>query len=418
MDTNIAIPTRPGLGREFAKLWAAVSASNLGDGVWLVAAPLMAATLTRDPTLVAGLTFAQRIPWLFFPLISGALADRLDRRRVMVAVTVSRAVLVGLLGLAVWTETVSIPMLYAVFFLVSTGETLFDTSTAALLPAIVHRGDLTRANARLAGTISVTNQFLGLPLGGVLFARATFLPFALGAAALAMAASVLATLRGSFRPPHAATQSAGNIRSEIREGIIWLWRNSLLRTMTLTLGVLNLTLMTQVSIMVLFAEDHLGMGSTGYVLLLTASGVGGVLGSLIAERVTRLLGDGMYLRIAVVLETVIPAVLAINGAPQLAVATLLLFGMNSTIWGVVLVTVQQRLTPDRLRGRVQSVFGLIGSGMAAPGALLGGVMAAQLGLTAPFWFSAVVGAMLLPVVWREYSNPNVANVLREGCAVD
>lgn len=416
MDTTIS--SRPGLGREFARLWAAVAASNLGDGVWLVAAPLMAAALTRDPTLVAGLTFAQRIPWLFFPLISGALADRIDRRKAMVAVTVSRASLVGLLGLAVWTDTVSIPMLYAVFFLVSAGETLFDTTTAALLPAIVHRDDLTAANARLAGTISVTNQFVGLPLGGFLFSKAAFLPFASGAGALAMAAATLASLKGSFEPAHAGKTPAGSMRSEIKEGIVWLWRSSVLRTATLMLGMLNLTLMAQLGIMVLFVEDQLGMSSTGYVVLLTLSGIGGLLGSLIAGRVIRLIGDGVYLRLAVVIEAVIPAVLAVTESPYLAGAMLLLFGLNSTTWGVVLATVRQRLTPDHLRGRVQSVFGLIGSGTAAPGALLGGVMASRFGLTAPFWFSAVVGVMLLPVVWRVFSNVNVANAVRVAASAD
>ena len=91
-------PPRGGLGAEFRKLWAASAASNLGDGVWLVAAPLLAATLTRDPALVAGLAFAQRLPWLLFPLLSGALADRLDRRRAMVAVAALRAALVGALA--------------------------------------------------------------------------------------------------------------------------------------------------------------------------------------------------------------------------------------------------------------------------------------------------------------------------------
>src|SRR5688572_12791360 len=105
-----------GLGPEFRKLWAASAASNLGDGIALVAAPLLAASLTRDPALVAGLALAQRIPWLLFPLLSGALADRLDRRRAMVAVEVGRAALIGSLGLAVLRDLATIPLLYVVFF--------------------------------------------------------------------------------------------------------------------------------------------------------------------------------------------------------------------------------------------------------------------------------------------------------------
>ena len=131
-------PSRGGrLGPEFPKLWAASAASNLGDGVALVAAPLLAATLTHDPALVAGLAFAQRLPWLLFALVSGALADRLDRRRTMATVGAGRAALIGLLGVAVLLDLATIPLLYVVFFLLGIGETLFDTASATVLPALV-----------------------------------------------------------------------------------------------------------------------------------------------------------------------------------------------------------------------------------------------------------------------------------------
>jgi MFS family permease len=108
--------------------------SNLGDGVTLVAGPLLAASLTRDPALVAGIAFAQRLPWLLFSLISGALVDRLDRRRVMFAVDAFRTVLLGFLGLAVLVNFVSVPLLYVVFFLMGTAETLFDTASVSICP--------------------------------------------------------------------------------------------------------------------------------------------------------------------------------------------------------------------------------------------------------------------------------------------
>jgi MFS family permease len=220
--------------------------------VWLVAAPLLAVTLTRDPALVAGLAFTQRLSWLIFPLVSGVLADLLDRRKAMVAVTIFRGLLIGILGISVLMDVVSLPLLYILFFLITTGETLFDTSSTALLPAVVPREQLTRANAWLSGTMSVTNQFIGLPLGGFLFAKAAALPFALGAGGLAIAASVLITLRGSFRPMR-DHQPATTLRTEIGEGIVWLWRHRLLRTTAVTLGVLNLLLVAQVSIMVLIS---------------------------------------------------------------------------------------------------------------------------------------------------------------------
>ena len=402
---------RSGLGPEFLKLWAATGLSNLGDGVWLVAASLLAATLTRDPALVAGLVFAQRLPWLIFPLFSGVLADRLDRRGAMIGVTLLRAGLVGLLAGTVLTDTMTLPVLYALFFLITTGETLFDTSSAALVPAIVPAGQLQMANARLAGTISVANKFVGLPLGGFLFARAAVLPFTLGAMGLATAAGVLSALQGTFKAERDVPQAG--VLAEMREGVRWLMHHRLLRTTAITLGVLNLVLVAQLSIMVLYAEEELGLGPAGYGVLLMMSGLGGVVGSMVAERLVAAVGEANYLRLAVLNEAAIPAIIVVTGNPYIACAALFLFGVHWITWESILVSLRQQLTPDSMRGRVQSVIGLIENGTAAPGALIGGFLAVRFGLASPFWFSSIVALLLIPVVWPVYTTGEIARA-RQG----
>ena len=408
VDTEHA-RTRAGLGREFRKLWAASAVSNLGDGVTLVAAPLLAAALTRDPSLVAGLAFAQRLPWIMFALVSGALADRLDRRRIMAAATAGRAALISVLGVAVLLDRVSILLLYAVFFLLSTGETLFDTAAATVLPEVTPRKELPRANARLAGTFTVANQFVGPPLGGFLFAAAAALPFLLGAGGLAGAAALILALRGTFKVARIPDGAPADLRAEIAEGVRWLWRHQLLRTIALALALLNLTLVAQVSIMVLFAEERLGLGPTGYGILLTTYGLGGVLGSLVAGRVIARLGAGRALRLAMLIEIATPAAIALARSPFLVGAVLAFFGLHAVVWGALLSSLRQELTPARLRGRVESVYRLLEYGGAAPGALLGGLLAARLGLTAPFWFGAVTGLLLLPWVWPIFTASEVAS---------
>jgi MFS family permease len=408
---TLSPPTR--LGGEFHKLWAASGLSNLGDGIWLVAAPLLAATLTRDPVLIAGLSFTQQLPWLIFPLLSGALADRIDRRKAMVSVTMFRAALVLLLGLAVMTGRINLPFLYIVFFLLTTGETLFDTSSTALIPGIVPRERLTTANARLSGTVMVMNLFLGRPIGGFLSARVASLPFTLGAAGLAVAAAVLTTLRGSFGP--AVRDRGGSLRRDIGEGLRWLGRHRLLRTTAVTLGVLNLVLVAQNAIMVLYAQERLGLGATGYGFLLTATGLGGIVGSVLAPRILTFTGEAGYLRLAVIIEAVFPAIIALTSSAWVVGADMFLFGVHATTWGAVLVSLRQELTPDPLRGRVQSVHGLIEYGTAAPGALLGGLLAAWLGLTAPFWFSTIAALVLLVFVWPVYTEKTIADA-REAAA--
>ncbi len=383
-------------------MWAATAASNLGDGVALVAAPLLAVSLTRDPVLVSGLAFAQRLPWLLFPLVSGAIADRVDRRLLMAVVACGRAVLIAGLGAAVALDRAGLPLLYAVFFLLGTGETLFDTAASTMPPALVPAEDLPRANARLSGVVVIANHFAGPPLGGALFALMMALPFYFGAAGLGAAALLLLSLPGHFRAERSDSPTSRGILRDIGEGVRWLWRQPLLRTMALTLALLNLVLMAQVSVMALFAREQLGLGPSGFGLLLAAHAGGAVLGSLLAGRVTGWLGAGRTLRFGLFIEAGTPALIALSHGPWLAGAAMAAFGFHALVWDSVLISLRQRLTPDALRGRVSGAYRMLISGAATPGTLLGGLLAAQLGLAAPLWLNAIVAAAVIPVVWRQF----------------
>ena len=397
---------------EFHKLWAASAASNLSDGITLVAAPLLAASLTRDPALVAGLAFAQRLPWLLFALLSGALADRLDRRRAMAAAAACRAVLIGGLGLAVVMHLASLPLVYGVFFLVGTGETLFDISAATLLPAIVPPSELPRANARLAGTMTLANLLLGPPLGAVLFAVGSGVPFVLGSAGLAASALLVLALRGRFKVENASRVRLEHLPSEVAEGLRWLWRQQLLRTLSLVLGLLDHTLVAQNSVMVLFVQDRLGLDAAGYGILVSLYGAGGLLGSVAAHPLIARFGAATLLRAAVGIETAYPLVLALSHSPIVAGADFALFGVHAVVWGALISSLRQELTPARLRGRVESAYRFIESGAAAPGALVGGLLAAQLGLAAPFWLGGLLGLLLLISAWPTFSAATLASASR------
>jgi MFS family permease len=392
-----------GLGQEYTKLFAARIVSNLGDGMTLVAGPLLAATLTRDPLQVAGLAFAQRLPWLLFALPSGALVDHLDKRRIMAAVDAFRSAAVGLLGVAVLFDLASLPLLYGTFFLVGAAETLFDTASVSVVPAVVAREDLQRANGRLYAGQIVANNMAGPPLGGLLFASAAALPFLLDAATFAAAAALVLTLRGRFRTRPGGVP-AGNpstsIGSEISEGLSWLWRHRLLRALVFTIGVMNLTFGAVFAVWVLYAQERLGLGPMGYGALAAAIPVGGVVGGLIAERVADLLGAGTTLRAGLLVEVVTHIVLASTTSPLLAGTTLALFGFHATVWGTLSASLRQELVPDDLMGRVNSVYLLFDAGSASIGALLGGLVAGGFGLTSPFWFAAASVAAWVALVWR------------------
>jgi MFS family permease len=291
-----------GLGGRYWKLWTASAVSNLGDGVTMVAGPLLAASLTRDPVLVAGLAFAQRVPWLIFSLLSGALVDRLDRRLTMGVADALRAALIGVLGVAVLLGWANLPLMYVVFFLVGALETLFDNASQAILPAVVKRDQLEKANGRLFAAQLVTNQFAGPPLGGFLFATAAAVPFLLDAGTFAAAAALVFALGGSFRPRRPEGAPKTTLMQEIGEGLRWLWGHRLIRTLAVMLGMLNMMFAATDAIFVLYAQEVLGLGSVGFGVLMTSGAVGGLAGSLVADRVISWLGSGRALHAVILLE--------------------------------------------------------------------------------------------------------------------
>ncbi len=392
-----------GLGSEYAKLFASRTVSNLGDGMTLVAGPLLAAAFTRDPLQIAGLAFAQRLPWLLFALLSGVLVDRLDKRRLMAAVDAFRSVAVGALGLAVLLDLASLPLLYGIFFLVGTAETLFDTASVSVVPAVVASENLQKANGRLYAGQILANNMAGPPLGGLLFASAAALPFLLDAGTFAAAAALVLTLRGRFRARPAETASntpPTSIGAEVAEGLNWLWRHRLLRALVSTIGIMNLTFGAAFAVWVLYVQERLGLGPVGYGALAAAIPVGGVFGGLLAERVAGLLGAGTVLRAGLLVEAVTHVILGSTTNGWTAGAILALFGLHAVVWGTVSVSLRQELVPGDLMGRVNSVYLLFDAGSASIGALLGGLIAGGFGLTAPFWLAAASVGAWVALIWR------------------
>jgi hypothetical protein len=144
--------------------------SNLADGVVKVSLPLVAVTLANSPALVAGIVIAVTLPWLLFALPAGALTDRVDRRAAMLVANVARASALVVLVATVLLGYGSIWALYVVALFVGTAETLYDTCAQSILPQVVPREQLSRANGRLQAAELTANEFVGPPLGGVLVA--------------------------------------------------------------------------------------------------------------------------------------------------------------------------------------------------------------------------------------------------------
>ena len=392
---------RLAINRRFARLWLAVGTSNLADGMNVAAAPLLAASLTRDPALVAGLSMAQRLPWFLFSVLTGALADRMDRRKALWVANLVRAVSLGVLGLAVFLGWLNLWLLYLVFFFVGIAETLFDNASFAILPSTVEKDKLEKANGRLFATSTVTNEFVGPPVGGFLFAVLTAVPFLFGSGFYAASVVLLLMMRGQYQPDTTSSESR-SLRRDISEGFAWFWQHRLLRALSLLAGAGNLVSGAVFATLVLFAQEQLGLTDVGYGVLLAAGSVGGVLGGVGAAWLASYLKPGTLIFVTTLLEAA--SFLGVGfSSSALTVGILLAFiSFVTMVHNIVIVSLRQAVIPDALLGRVTSAYRMIAITGSPLGALLGGLAAKHFGLASPYIlggiFLAVVAVLILPVV--------------------
>ncbi|GIJ41616.1 MFS transporter [Micromonospora andamanensis] len=401
------------LGADFAKLWTASAVSNIGDGVTMAAGPLLVASITDSPALIAGAVFVQQLPWLLFALLSGAYVDRLDRRRLVVAVNLVRAVALATLTVTIATGTVTVAVCYAVLLLLGTGETLADTAMGALLPSLVAADRLPSANSRLYATFTIGNQFVAKPLGAWLFVIAAAAPFGLNALTFAVAAALLAGIRPTSAPAPQAAAHPPILRS-IAEGVRWLWRHRLLRTLALSMGLGNVAFCAAFAVFVLYCRQRLGVSDVGYGFLLTAFAVGGLAGTAVATRLVRTFGRTVVLRAGLVIEMVTHLILATTTTVWVAVTVLVVFSAHGMVWGVTVASLRQRLVPNRLLGRVGSAYAVLDLGGAAVGSLLGGLIASTWDITTPFWIAAAAMGVVTLAAWRPLAqSPNRSEAIEE-----
>ncbi|WP_019810758.1 MFS transporter [Saccharomonospora halophila] len=381
------------LGVAYRWLWSSSALSNLADGVVKVALPLVAVQYTRSPTLIAGLAVALVLPWLLFALPAGAFADRFDRRRLMLGANTVRVALSAAGILAVALDVGSIWLLYGLAFGLGTAETVYDTSAQSILPRIVQRDHLSRANSRLFGVELTTNQFLGPPLAGFLVAIAVAVTFAAPAALWALALVALLFVRGSFGT--AETGARTRLRADIVEGLRFLRRHRLLRALAVLTGTVNFATNAVFTVFVLFAvgsSSAMGLSEPAYGVLFATTAVGSLIGSLVADRVERVLGRGRTLRLALLTSALLVGIPAVTTNPVLIGAVFLTGGVGMMLWNVVAVSLRQRITPDRLLGRLNSSYRLLAFGTMPLGAMVGGALAELVGLR---W---VFGTMALLVL--------------------
>ena len=416
------------LGRGFRWLLASALFSNLGDGIALAAGPLLVASQTDDAFLVAMAYFAQVTPPLLFSIWAGAAADRLDRRMIAIVLNLARALILGILAVGIATGVVNIALVLVALFLLSTGETFADIAEGSLLPRLVPREHLTTANARMSGAFLGVNQLIAPPIGAFLFVAGAAIPFAADAICFALGAVLITRLstdigrarRGGVASRAAATgtepadeddgssenpapQAQGVLR-DIGEGLRWLAKHPAMRTLVITIVAFNVTYGAAWSVLVLYVRGQLGMGEIGYGIVTAAAAVGGILGTVGYDALTRRFSLGDLMRAGLIIETLTHLALALTRIPAIALAIFFVFGAHAFVWGTTATTIRQRSVPDELYGRISGVYRVGVFGGLVVGAPIGGFLARTFGIAAPFWFGFVGSAILVALLWREFSH--------------
>ncbi|MFS0867741.1 MFS transporter [Microbacterium sp. 179-B 1A2 NHS] len=392
------------LGRDFRWLLASSWTSNVGDGIALAASPLLIASMTDSPVLVASGAVMQFLPWLLFGLHAGAIADRVDRRVLIMLANSTRAlVLVGLCVFLV-TGAASIWIVLAVAFVYGCAEVFVDTTSSTLLPMMVRKADLGVGNARLQAGFLVANQFGGPPLGAFLFALGSFWPFAVQAICVALAVVLISRIATSRVVPAHEDRRRTAVHTDIAEGVRWLWGNPPVRTLVIIILTFNITWAAPWGVLVLYATEHLQMGPVGYGALTTASAVGGLLATVSFGWLERRFSFTALMRVCLSAEVLMHLAFALTTSGGVALVIMFAFGAYAFVWGTISTTVRQRLVPHGLQGRIASVNMVGVFGGLVIGQALGGVIAQVWGLTAPWWFAFVGAALTLLLVWRPISH--------------
>lgn len=380
-------------------LTAATVASVLGDGIRFAVLPLLAISQGASATQVAGLFTASTAPFLVAPIIGGVLADRVDRRTMIVALDLLRAALAVGFAVLVLTGPIPLGVLYGAAVLLGFLEGLYTPGLIAYVADAVPSDRLPSVNARMIGAQEAGRDLIGPVIGTAIFAYAAAAPFVIDALTFVASALIIrrtSPLQGG-PPVGARAETGGQIKrfvTDLREGARWLVRTPVLLRMTVMAATGNFVHFATLSVLAVFVVEVLQGGSAVYGALLTTSAAAGVAFSLGSSWLGRRLGTTSSLLAAMLLFA---AGLLLVGAAQslmLTFAGYALVGMGFMLWNIMATTYRQRATPPALRGRTDGIFRFVVMGSLPLGGIVGGLIASNLSLRAPF----LVGAALVAVV--------------------
>ncbi|PSL37840.1 transmembrane secretion effector [Labedella gwakjiensis] len=402
---------KAGLGPAFGNLFTSNLASSLGDGIARTAAPLLAVRLTDDPLLVSGIAALAMLPWLLFAVPAGIIIDRIDRRTALALANGGRAVLAGGLVALAATDSLTIWWLYAVIFLYGIGETIYDGAIRAVVPSIVNRSNLPRANSRIEAGELVVQNFLSGPFTSALFAVSVLIP--LGANALVYAGAVVLAIllpraaAGTHLQAAAASGTRVAWHRQFADGFRFILASRMLTTLLALSTFIGLCYSAATASFVLYLLDRLALPEALFGVFMLTGAIGGIIGSMIAQRLKDRWGAGTAMAVANVVSTA--SFLFIGLVPTLWAAGVGYFISSAAVlvWNVHVMSLRQSVIPSRLLGRVHGSWRTVLWGTMPLGSLIGGALG-RIDLTVPFIVGggvATVAALVFFRFLRSLPNP-------------
>ncbi len=403
-DGTLGSPRR--VSTDFLKFWVGQTVSNLGSSVTMFALPLLVFKLTGSP-LNLGVTMATTyLPYLLFGLVLGAWVDRVDRKRLMIATDVARALVIALIPLLDDAGLLDVWVLYAVAFATSTLTIAFDAAEFAAIPSLVpSKDDLVSANGRIQASYNAA-QVAGPLLAGLLIASISVQQlFWLDAASFLVSAASLLAVRRRFNLEPAGRAQQGEqsrdgrqrrpIRRDVADGLRYVLRHPVLRSISAMMAIINLISSTTYAQLVLFAKQRLSATDTQVGLLYSAASVGVVVLSLLAGRVRRLLPFSKVALGALVLDGLMILAMSLTRQYWVALPLWAAAAGLGIMFNINTVSLRQQIVPNELLGRVISIAGVLAWSAIPLGTLLGGIAIQRTGNVALVY--GVIGALVVVV---------------------
>jgi MFS family permease len=410
-----AAPAKSGGGRNEWLLVIFTATTTTADAVTRVALPLLAVQLTRSPALVALVVVLMMLPWLVTALHVGVFVDRSDRRTLMVGAEGARMIAIAAIMLAYAADMVSLPLIYLVAVALGIAEVVAMTAGASIIPSAIPKARWQTASARITAMEYLCNGFVGAPIGGFLVAAGFAIALGTTSIIYVIGMVLLLLLVGNFTVE--STKQRQSVNVEIRDGLVFLWRHTLLRTMALLIAVMAGCWAAWMAIIPAYAVGGpLQLDERQYGLLLTCLGAGGVVGTLVVGPVNRLLGRrwSMFVDILGSLSLVaVPAVVPAMPASAVPIGiAAFLAGIGGTMWTVNARVIYQTLVPNDMLGRFSAASRLVGWGTTPIAAAIAGVLATVTNFRIAFGVFAVLCAALIIPYLRVVTAQAIAEVDR------